>query len=193
MTEYFGKETPKLGFGFMRLPKLEDKTVDMEQTKEMVDRFMDAGMTYFDTAYVYDNGKSEEALKEALVDRYPRESYTIATKLCAWMQCHDEESAKQQFYTSLERLGCGYIDYYLLHALQVGNYKKYDEYHLWDFLKEQKEKGLIKHYGFSFHATPTFWTSSSLSTRTWSLSSCSSTTRTGTTAPSPPGRTWKWR
>ncbi|MCM1330310.1 MAG: aldo/keto reductase, partial [Ruminococcus sp.] len=85
---------------------------------------------------------------------YPRESFTLATKLCAWMGAHDEKSAKKQFYTSLERTGAGYFDYYLLHALQAGNYKTYDKYHIWDFVKEQKEKGLIKHWGFSFHATP---------------------------------------
>ena len=154
MEQYFGEKTPKLGFGLMRLPKLENGKIDIEQTKQMVDMFMDAGLTYFDTAYVYDNGESEKAAKAALVDRYPRESYTLCTKLCAWMGAHDEESAKQQFYTSLERTGAGYFDYYLLHALQRGNYKKYDEYHLWDFVKEQKAKGLIKYYGFSFHADP---------------------------------------
>ncbi|MBD5520211.1 MAG: 4Fe-4S dicluster domain-containing protein [Lachnospiraceae bacterium] len=154
MENYFGEATPKLGFGLMRLPKMSSGKIDIEQTKKMVDMFMDAGLNYFDTAYVYDGGDSERAAKEALVDRYPRESYTLATKLCAWMSAHNEETAKQQFYTSLERTGAGYFDYYLLHALQAGNYKKYDEYHLWDFVKEQKEKGLIKHWGFSFHATP---------------------------------------
>ena len=154
MGQYFGADTPKLGFGLMRLPKGKDGKIDVEQVQEMVDLFMAAGLTYFDTAYVYDGGDSERAAKATLVDRYPRESYTLATKLCAWMGAHDEESAKQQFYTSLERTGAGYFDYYLLHALQAGNYRKYDEYHLWDFVKEQKEKGLIKHWGFSFHATP---------------------------------------
>lgn len=154
MERYFGEKTPKLGFGLMRLPKEASGKIDIEQTKKMVDLFMDAGMTYFDTAYVYDDGDSERAAKAALVDRYPRESYTLATKLCAWMGEHNEEKAKQQFYTSLERTGAGYFDYYLLHALQAGNYKTYDAYHIWDFVKEQKEKGLIKHWGFSFHATP---------------------------------------
>ena len=154
MERYFGENTPKLGFGLMRLPKCDDGKIDIEQTKKMVDMFMDAGFTYFDTAYVYDNGGSELAAKEALVDRYPRESYTLCTKLCAWMGAHDEMSAKQQFYTSLERTGAGYFDYYLLHALQRNNYKVYDEYHIWDFAKELKEKGLIKYYGFSFHADP---------------------------------------
>ena len=154
MEQYFGQSTPKLGFGLMRLPKLKDGKIDIEQTKQMVDKFMAAGLTYFDTAYVYDGGDSERAAKAALVDRYPRESYTLATKLCAWMGAHDEKSAKQQFYTSLERTSAGYFDYYLLHALQAGNYKTYDKYHIWDFVKEQKAKGLIKHWGFSFHATP---------------------------------------
>ena len=154
MEQYFGENTPKLGFGLMRLPKLPSGKMDMEQVKQMVDLFMEAGLTYFDTAYVYDSGDSERAAKEALVDRYPRESFTLATKMCAWMGAHNEETAKQQFYTSLERTGAGYFDYYLLHALQAGNYKTYDKYHLWDFVKEQKAKGLIRHWGFSFHATP---------------------------------------
>lgn len=152
MEGYFGQSTPKLGFGLMRLPR-KDGQIDIEQTKQMVDLFMAAGMTYFDTAYVYEG--SEQAAKEALVDRYPRESYTLATKLnVRASSVHDEASAKQQFYTSLERTGAGYFDYYLLHALQIGSYQLYDEYHLWDFVRELKEKGLIKHYGFSFHATP---------------------------------------
>ncbi|MDE5865615.1 MAG: aldo/keto reductase [Lachnospiraceae bacterium] len=154
MERYLGENTPKLGFGLMRLPKLADGSIDIEQTKVMVDLFMEAGFTYYDTAYVYDNGESEKAAKAALVDRYPRESYTLCTKLCAWMGEHSEKAAKQQFYTSLERTGAGYFDYYLLHALQRSNYKVYDEYHIWDFVKEQKEKGLIKNYGFSFHADP---------------------------------------
>ena len=155
MERYFGENTPKLGFGLMRLPKLADgKTIDIEQTKQMVDLFMEAGFTYFDTAYVYDGGESEKAAKAALVNRYPRESFTLATKLIAGSQTRDEASAKQEFYTSLERTGAEYFDYYLLHALQRGNYKKYDEFHLWDFVREQKAKGLIRHYGFSFHADP---------------------------------------
>lgn len=153
MERYFGESIPKLGFGLMRLPKTDGK-IDIEQTKKMVDMFMEAGLTYFDTAYVYDNGESEKAAKAALVDRYPRESFTLCTKLCAWMGDHSEEKAKQQFYTSLERTRAGYFDYYLLHALQRNNYKLYDDYHIWDFVKEQKAKGLIKYYGFSFHADP---------------------------------------
>ncbi len=154
MSDYLGKDTFKLGFGLMRLPKTADGDEDIPQVCEMADRFIASGGTYFDTAYVYDDGKSEEAFRLAVADRYPRERYTLCTKLNAWLQCHDEQSAKQQFYTSLERTGAQYFDYYLLHALQRNNYRKYDEYHIWDFVREQQEKGLIRHWGFSFHADP---------------------------------------
>ena len=151
MSDYFGKEVPKLGFGLMRLPRKALRT-DIEQTKKMVDLFMEAGFTYFDTAFVYVG--SEAAIKKALVDRYPRESYTLATKINAFLMAPNEKAAKKQFYTSLERTGAGYFDYYLLHSFMENNYKKYDKFHLWDFVKEQKEKGLVKHFGFSFHAGP---------------------------------------
>ena len=140
----------RLGFGLMRLPRAKDR-IDVEQTKRMVDLFLEAGFTYFDTARVYKG--SEIVTKQALVERHPRESYTLATKLNASAAANEQE-AKQQFFTSLERTGAGYFDYYLLHALMQNNYTKYDEYHLWDFVREQKEKGLIRHIGFSFHAGP---------------------------------------
>ncbi len=156
MSEYFGKEIPKLGFGLMRLPKLEDgKSIDIEQTKQMVDLFLGAGMKYFDTAYVYDGGLSEEAAREALVKRYPRESFFLATKLNAHAgDCVDEATAKRQLEISLERTQAGYFDFYLLHALSVNNLDLYDKYNLWEFVKEMKAKGLIRHYGFSFHDKP---------------------------------------
>ncbi len=144
-------EIKKLGFGLMRLPKKGFHT-DIEQVKEMVDLFMAAGFTYFDTAFVY--GSSEEDIKQALVDRYPRGRYTLTTKLNAFMMAGSEQAAKSQFYKSLERTGAGYFDYYLLHALMTNNYTKYDKYHIWDFVKEQKAKGLIKNFGFSYHADP---------------------------------------
>lgn len=153
MEKYLGENTPKLGFGLMRLPKLESGEIDVEQVKEMVDLFMAAGLTYFDTAYVYDNGKSEEAAKAALVDRYPRDKFTLATKLNARVATSAED-ARQQLTTSLERTGAGYFDYYLLHALGKGNVGKYDEYDLWNFVKQAKEQGLIRHWGFSFHDGP---------------------------------------
>lgn len=151
MSEYFGKEVPKLGFGLMRLPKKGLRT-DIEQTEKMVDLFMEAGFTYFDTAYVYIG--SEDAARKALVERYPRESFTLATKLNAFMPGLTEKAAKKQFAVSLERTGAGYFDYYLLHALMDNNYTKYEKLHIWDFVKEQKAKGTVKHFGFSFHGSP---------------------------------------
>lgn len=150
MSDYFGKEVPKLGFGLMRLPK-KGLSIDIRQMEQMVDAFLEAGFTYFDTAYVYPG--SEAAAKKALVDRHPREAYTLASKLNV-MVAPTQKAAKKQFQTSLERTGAGYFDYYLLHALMDNNYARYDKLNLWDFVKEQKEKGLIKHVGFSFHAGP---------------------------------------
>ncbi|MBR6405004.1 MAG: aldo/keto reductase [Lachnospiraceae bacterium] len=152
MTDIFETNKFKLGFGLMRLPRLEDGTIDVPQVSDMVDRFIAAGGTYFDTAFVYQG--SEEATRKALVERYPRDSYTLATKLNASMFAKDEESAKSEFEISLKRTGAGYFDFYLLHALQRSNVSLYDNYHLWDYVKELKEAGKIRHYGFSFHADP---------------------------------------
>ncbi len=119
MSEPLKNSVPKLGFGLMRLPKKMLGT-DLDQVKEMVDLFLGAGFTYFDTAFVYLG--SEAAARKALVERYPRETYTLATKLNA-MLTPTEKAARQQFQTSLERTGAGYFDYYLLHALMENNYR----------------------------------------------------------------------
>ena len=150
--EHSWKNVPKLGFGLMRLPMLGDK-VDIEQFKVMADRFLEEGFTYFDTAYGYIGGKSEAAAKVALVERYPRDSYTLATKLPAWAGANNAEEAKQMFWTSLERTGAGYFDFYLLHNVSETRKKVFDEYGIWDFVQERKKEGLIKHAGFSFHDT----------------------------------------
>lgn len=142
--------TRKLGFGLMRLPK-KLLGIDIEQTKKMVDMFMEAGFTYFDTAHVYPG--SEDAARQALTERYPRDSYTIATKLFV-QAALTEEMAKKQFYTSLRRMNIDYIDYYLLHCIMDNNYKKYEKFNIWEFAEEQKRKGNIRHMGFSFHSGP---------------------------------------
>lgn len=140
----------KLGFGLMRLPR-KGIAIDIEQFQSMVDLFLASGQTYFDTAYVYPG--SEAATKIALVDRHPRESYTLATKLFASL-VPTAGLAKRELRVSLKRTGAGYIDYYLLHSLMELNYKKFDTFGLWDFVREQKRKGTIKHFGFSFHGGP---------------------------------------
>ncbi len=154
MERYLGEHTPKLGFGLMRLPKNPSGGIDLAQTISMVDRFMEAGQTYFDTAYLYDGGESERTAKAAIVDRYPRDSFTLATKLNAWIGRPTEEQAKDQLRISLERTGAGYFDYYLLHGVEEANLQVYNEYGLWDYVREQKAKGLIRHWGFSFHGGP---------------------------------------
>ena len=143
----------KLGFGLMRLPRIEgsDDVIDVEQTKQMVDLFMKAGCTYYDTAWIYPG--SEEAIRQALVERYPRDSYTLATKNAAWAGCKTREDAIEQFETSLRRTGAGYFDYYLLHNLGQNRTSVFDEFDLWKFAFEMKEQGKIRHVGFSFHST----------------------------------------
>ncbi|MFI3171625.1 MAG: aldo/keto reductase [Eubacteriales bacterium] len=147
---YNGKEIKKFGFGLMRLPMFEGE-IDTEQVKQMVDSFLENGFTYFDTAYGYHNQKSEGAIKECLVDRYPRDSFQLATKLPAWAGAKTKEEAEQMFYTSLERTGAGYFDFYLLHNLGGSRTELFETYDLWDFVARQKEAGLIKKLGFSMH------------------------------------------
>ncbi len=150
MAEQFEGDVRKLGFGLMRLPK-KGLGLDIEQISRMVDLFLEAGFTYFDTAFIYPG--SEPAIRKALVDRYPRDAFTLATKLNAFV-APTEKAAKKQLQTSLDRTGAGYFDYYLLHAVMEGNWKKYDRFRLWDFVGEEKTKGTIRRMGFSFHAGP---------------------------------------
>lgn len=148
---YLGQNIRKLGFGLMRLPQTNG-LIDIEQTKEMVDLFIDAGFTYFDTAWAYPG--SEDAIRQALVERYPRDSYTLATKNAAWTGCKTRGDAIAQFETSLKQTGAGYFDFYLLHNLGGGRTKFFDDFGLWDWVQEKKREGLIRHTGFSFHSTP---------------------------------------
>ena len=133
----------------MRLP-FQGEVVDIDLVKQMVDMFMENGFTYFDTAYKYCRGLSEPALKETLVDRYPRESYVLTTKLSnEFMRTKEEQD--QVFEDQLKRLGCGYFDYYLLHNQGAVNYKVSLELDSFSFVKEKKAEGKIRHIGISFH------------------------------------------
>lgn len=148
---YLGEEIKKLGFGLMRLPQKDGK-IDIEQTKVMVDKFLDAGFTYFDTAWAY--AGSEDAIRQALVERYPREKFQLATKNAAWINCKTREEAIAQFDTSLKQTGAGYFDFYLLHNLGESRTKAFDDFDMWSWIQEMKAEGKIKHIGFSFHSTP---------------------------------------
>ena len=148
---YLGEKIKKLGFGLMRLPQKDGK-IDIEQTKVMVDKFLDAGFTYFDTAWAYSG--SEDAIRQALVERYPRERFQLATKNAAWINCKTREEAIAQFDTSLKQTGAGYFDFYLLHNLGESRTKAFDDFDMWSWIQDMKEQGKIKHIGFSFHSTP---------------------------------------
>ena len=145
----------KLGFGLMRLPRLDpndEGSIDLEQTKQMVDTFLQRGFTYFDTAWMYCAFKSENAVKDALTSRYPRESYTLATKLhAAYIHSLDDRDAI--FNTQREKTGVEYFDYYLLHDVGAEHYEIYKKYDCFSWIAEKKRQGLIKHMGFSFHDT----------------------------------------
>ncbi len=146
-------QMPKLGFGLMRLPE-KDGVIDHEHVCRMVDKYMAAGMNYFDTAYVYHGGKSEVAAREALVKRYPRDSFMIATKLPAW-EIHKPEDVDRLFNEQLERAGVDYFDFYLLHSIEDGsNYDTYVKYDCFSWGVKMKEAGKIRHFGFSFHGSP---------------------------------------
>ncbi len=146
---YLGQEIPKLGFGLMRLP-MAGGEIDIDQTKRMVDRFIERGFTYFDTAYPYIGGKSEVAAGEALVKRYPRASFQLASKMPVWMVKEYDDMPKL-FQTQLDRTGAGYFDFYLLHALGADRLESLENTGAWDFIRRYKEQGLIRHMGFSFH------------------------------------------
>lgn len=146
----------KTGFGFLRLPRIDqndEKSVNYELLNDMVDVFLQMGGTYFDTAYTYLGGVSEEALKKSLVERHPRESFKIADKLPGY-QVKSYEECGHLFNEQLKRCGVDYFDVYMLHWLNKKNYdlaEKYDEFR---FLRELKESGKAIRIGFSYHDGP---------------------------------------
>ena len=150
------KPAKKLGFGLMRLPqndKNNSADVDVEQVKKMVDLFLERGFTYFDTALMYNGFASEAVVKEALTDRYPRESFTLATKLHAGF-FNSFEERDTVFEGQLKKTGVEYFDYYLLHGIEASMLGKYEKFDCFNWLLEKKAAGLVRHAGFSFHDTP---------------------------------------
>lgn len=147
------KSTKKLGFGCMRLPLLDkddQKSVDMEQMKKMVDLFLEQGFTYFDTAYMYHDFTSEIAVREALVKRHPRDSFTLATKMPI-MAMKTKDENERIFNEQLEKCGVDYFDYYLLHNVNAAFYDNAVKIGVFDFVKKMKDEGKIKKIGFSYH------------------------------------------
>jgi len=151
----------RLGFGMMRLPVNNGDPTDFDypQLFQMVDCFLDKGYTYFDTSYVYHNGKSEEAVRKAVVERHPRNRFTIATKFPTF-DLKKEEEIEPIFARQLENLGVDFIDYYLLHNFQTVYYDGVDgtggvikTCRLFDHALQWKEDGKIRHLGISFHSS----------------------------------------
>ncbi|MCR4632914.1 MAG: aldo/keto reductase [Erysipelotrichaceae bacterium] len=145
----------KLGFGTMRLPLLESDdptSIDLEQFKKMADIFMERGFTYFDTAYPYHREKSEEALREAVVRRFDRNTFTVADKMPVY-KVKSSEDYEMIFSEQLERCGVDYFDYYLLHNLGRDRYPDTQKFGGFDFIMRKKAEGKIRKAGFSFHDT----------------------------------------
>ena len=143
----------KLGFGLMRLPLTDPNdgaSVDVELLKTMVDAFLEKGFTYFDTAWMYCGFQSEYAIREALVKRHPRDSYTLADKLHAGF-LKTKEDRERIFQEQLKKTGVDYFDYYLLHDVGTDHYKTYQELDCFRWLEEKKAQGLARHIGFSYH------------------------------------------
>ncbi len=139
----------KLGFGLMRLPQ-DDGVIDIEQTKQMVDAFLERGFTYFDTAWMYCNFQSENVVKDVLVSRHPRDSFTLASKMHS-AYFNNAAEREEIFNTQLQKTGAGYFDYYLLHALNRDMYKKHTELGSFEWLLKKQKDGFVKNIGFSFH------------------------------------------
>lgn len=146
----------KTGFGFLRLPRVDaddEKSVDYALLNAMVDRFLERGGTYFDTAYTYLGGISEAAIRKAVVERYPRESFRIADKLPGYM-VKSYDGCRAFLEESLRRCGVEYFDVYLLHGLNEENYRIAEKLEQFRFLREVKEAGKAKKIGFSYHDSP---------------------------------------
>ena len=148
----------ELGMGMMRLPLKDENdqtSVDMEHVNRMVDVYMDAGFNYFDTAYVYHEGVGESAFKKSVVERYPRESFKIATKLPLFI-ITEESQLEPIFAEQLENCGVDYIDYYMLHNVSGFTETAWKNVDLYSFIEKKQEEGKIKHIGLSTHGDAEF-------------------------------------
>ena len=143
----------KLGFGLMRLPYSEDKTwgnIDLEKTREMIDAYLEQGFSYFDTAWVYHGGFSENVFGELVAKRYPREKFQVTTKMPLWGKT-DPADLQKTFDQQLANCGVEYFDYYFLHALNKDVFETAEKLGAFEWMQKMKKEGKIKHPGFSFH------------------------------------------
>ena len=147
--EQMDKVKKNFGFGCMRLPMNGDQ-VDIAETTRMVDEFLAQGFNYFDTAHGYIGGKSELALKECLTSRYPREAYSLTDKLTD-SYFKTEADIRPFFESQLEACGVDYFDFYLMHAQNADNFKKFKACRAYETAFALKAEGRIRHVGLSFH------------------------------------------
>lgn len=141
--------TSLLGFGCMRLPLKNDGTIDQEEAFNLFDLAYQGGVNYYDTAYPYHHGQSEEVLGNWL-QTIDRNSVLVATKSPVWLLTTPEDF-DLYLTKQLTKLQTSYIDYYLLHALDQERFEKLIELDVFSKLEDAKRKGLIRHVGFSFH------------------------------------------
>ena len=142
-----------LGFGCMRLPKIDPEKSDIDKVKaqEMIDYAYAHGVNYYDTAYPYHEGKSELFVGEAL-KKYPRESFRLASKMPVWLVEKPEDTLKY-FEEQLNKCQVEYFDFYLCHALNLDRLEIIQKNHIFETLQKEKEAGRIKRLGFSFHGS----------------------------------------
>ena len=154
MSEKWYDSIPKLGFGLMRLPTIPgggQKDIDFDKVQEMIDLYMSRGFTYFDTAYVYHEGHSEEVVKKCLLPKYPRESFQVVDKIPLW-GIKTYEDYEPILRTQLERTGLDYLDVLFLHGIGTSQFRMIEDTKGFEFLKWAKAQGLVKHIGFSYHS-----------------------------------------
>ena len=143
----------KFGFGCMRLPKIDENdetSINQEIFNEMVDIYMEKGFNYFDTSYAYHSGESEKAIRKAVVERYPRESFRICDKMPTWALKSPEDNDKF-VEEMLERLSIDYFDLFLIHNINVPWLEKAEKNNTFEYVKKMKENGIAKKIGISFH------------------------------------------
>lgn len=145
----------KLGFGCMRLPKLEDGSIDIATFTQMVDAFLDGGLNYFDTARPYHSGGSEPALAQALASRHDRSEFLLADKLSP-NGFERRGDIRPLIEDQLRACGVDYFDSYLMHSQGMGNYEKYQSEHAYEEAFAARDAGLVRHVGFSFHSNAAF-------------------------------------
>ena len=153
-TDFKELKISRLGFGAMRLPMDADGKILPDEVQKMVDYAIAHGINYFDTAYRYHAGESENYFGRALA-KHPRESFYLADKLPTWL-CETEADVKKIFEEQLEKCGVDYFDFYLFHCVEEDSWDNIVKLNMFDHLRAEKDAGRIRHLGASFHCSAEF-------------------------------------